>query len=776
MKTRNQVVASAKTKVAPETANDASNQSTRNEPSGSMPNQSPSTPRLRERKASSMEPKSQSGSAVVNNRVPSSTADAKRPLIVQNRLLRQRSSSKSTSLLAPDPQSKSSSSINGSGSTSNKSSELTGSKKDTQQCQQTAASLSDPMDNQSPEELNLANNKTANIEDYSRDVSSIKLKIAKQPTSANGSVNTGSKPVRISLPNNSGIKGIDSSVDPLYCTSSNAPNDKNKSMLDIDELEKTGTDDSKSDVSQTSTQEDSRLALNTKNDSLDSTYVNHSHPRSVFNVLIGVTGSVATIKLTQLILKLKSSFPRTYNKKSDGSPNEVSIAIKVIMTNSSKHFIPKDELIKTIDDESIDIHDDADEWGLWKKMGDPVLHIELRKWADICLIAPLDANTMAKLANGICDNLLTCVVRAWDVSKPLVYCPAMNVHMYTHPLTREHLSKLQSFGYLRVDCIEKRLACGDVGIGGMATVDTITTKVIECLIQPKPRALSRPLLDQQPTYPIISTSDEDQGSPNGKKLSSPVSAHQLLNRFRSNNQITIHAVAKNNEKFQSGSRLDEIAALALKRRKMMNSSSSSHSYSSLIADKNSNRHHNLQNNLGQSNSKQKMGGVTSVQNLRAMALNEALVDCAPDLGQAEQVDDEEEDFVNFLDPSRLLEQSMIIDDSLAFPKQPNVNNITSLSTERSFPSSQRNGESLLKVGGLTPLLNTSKFLTLCQNKERGCFTCAICKHDYKNRKSMARHLKEQHVQGSIFHCKPCGVSYKRREKLIKHNRERHGII
>ncbi len=53
-------------------------------------------------------------------------------------------------------------------------------------------------------------------------------------------------------------------------------------------------------------------------------------------------------------------------------------------------------------------------------MGDPVLHIELRRWADVLVLAPLSANTLAKVAHGLCDNLLTCVVRAWDFAKPLL--------------------------------------------------------------------------------------------------------------------------------------------------------------------------------------------------------------------------------------------------------------------------------------------------------------------------------------------------------------------
>lgn len=367
-----------------------------------------------------------------------------------------------------------------------------------------------------------------------------------------------------------------------------------------------------------------------------------------FNVLIGVTGSVATIKLEELTKKIKSMFPRPYTSKLERKTVDSTVAIRIVMTSNSKHFAPKEELIKSLNDPNIEIYDDEDEWSGWAKMGDPVLHIELRKWADLCLIAPLDANTMAKLACGLCDNLLTCLVRAWDISKPLVYCPAMNVNMYNHPMTKEHLCKLQSYGYLRIDCVEKRLACGDYGMGGMAPIESIADKVVDCLIQPITRKFSpaKPLLNQLPTYPILSTT-EDQGNQNRSTM--------------------------------------------------------------------------------------------------------------------------EDDLGLDFDPSKLLEQTMITDDTFTIE-----HDIRSASNFDHILSFGRN-ESLTKMDS-TPLFDTSKFLALCQNKERGCFTCAICKHDYKNRKSMARHLKEQHVQGNIFHCLPCGVSYKRREKLIKHNRERHPEI
>lgn len=67
-----------------------------------------------------------------------------------------------------------------------------------------------------------------------------------------------------------------------------------------------------------------------------------------------------------------------------------------------------------------DLPQDADEWRERWQPGAEVLHIELRRWADVLVIAPLSANTLAKAANGLCDNLLTCVVRAWDFSKPLL--------------------------------------------------------------------------------------------------------------------------------------------------------------------------------------------------------------------------------------------------------------------------------------------------------------------------------------------------------------------
>ncbi|XP_075821894.1 phosphopantothenoylcysteine decarboxylase isoform X4 [Microtus pennsylvanicus] len=148
-----------------------------------------------------------------------------------------------------------------------------------------------------------------------------------------------------------------------------------------------------------------------------------------FHVLVGVTGSVAALKLPLLVSKL------------------------------------------------LDIP------GMWKRRSDPVLHIDLRRWADLMLVAPLDANTLGKVASGICDNLLTCVIRAWDLTKPLLFCPAMNTAMWEHPLTAQQVGMLKAFGYVEIPCVSKKLVCGDQGLGAMAEVETIVGRVKEVLFQ-----------------------------------------------------------------------------------------------------------------------------------------------------------------------------------------------------------------------------------------------------------------------------------------------------
>ncbi|XP_066167235.1 phosphopantothenoylcysteine decarboxylase isoform X1 [Oryza sativa Japonica Group] len=143
------------------------------------------------------------------------------------------------------------------------------------------------------------------------------------------------------------------------------------------------------------------------------------HP-SKPRVLLAASGSVAAIKFESLC--------RSFSEWAE---------VRAVATKASLHFIDRTSLPS-----NIILYTDDDEWSTWKKIGDEVLHIELRKWADIMVIAPLSANTLAKIAGGLCDNLLTCIVRAWDYSKPLFVAPAMNTFMWNNPFTSRHLETI----------------------------------------------------------------------------------------------------------------------------------------------------------------------------------------------------------------------------------------------------------------------------------------------------------------------------------------------
>jgi len=190
-------------------------------------------------------------------------------------------------------------------------------------------------------------------------------------------------------------------------------------------------------------------------------------------VLLGVTGSVAACKTPELVQAL-------LNQRHE---------VRIVATEPALYFFDPEPFQGML-------LRDADEWpGVRYQRGDPVRHIELRDWADLFAIAPLDANTLAKLAVGLCDNALTCVARAWDVRKPMLLAPAMNTMMWEHPLTRRHLLAVaiewfglqlaaslpdalavvtaindQSARLAIAPPVCKLLACGDEGMGAMASV------------------------------------------------------------------------------------------------------------------------------------------------------------------------------------------------------------------------------------------------------------------------------------------------------------------
>lgn len=216
-------------------------------------------------------------------------------------------------------------------------------------------------------------------------------------------------------------------------------------------------------------------------------------------ILLGVTGSVAAVKGPELVLCMVRT---------------LGADVKVLMTKGGEHFWNKSkdynpsiwnefqiELKKSQSQinhntTTIQLHFATEEWSDWNKLGDSVLHIEIRDWADIAVLAPLSAHTLAKLATGLCDDTLSCCLRAWDFGhgsrpgKPILLAPAMNTAMYIHPLTQTHIQTIQSFwnnhnhhhhqqqNFIRViEPIKKELACGEIGSGALATIDSIINQI-----------------------------------------------------------------------------------------------------------------------------------------------------------------------------------------------------------------------------------------------------------------------------------------------------------
>lgn len=106
-----------------------------------------------------------------------------------------------------------------------------------------------------------------------------------------------------------------------------------------------------------------------------------------------------------------------------------------------------------------------------------VKHIDIAKQTDIFLVAPASANTLAKLAHGLADNMVTATALALAPDVPKLVAPAMNTKMYQNPLTQDNLDRLRRYGYEEIIPREALLACGDVGRGALAEVADIVAAI-----------------------------------------------------------------------------------------------------------------------------------------------------------------------------------------------------------------------------------------------------------------------------------------------------------
>lgn len=169
-------------------------------------------------------------------------------------------------------------------------------------------------------------------------------------------------------------------------------------------------------------------------------------------VVLGVTGCIAAYKACELA--------RTFMR--------AGCRVKVVMTEASTHFVGP-ATFRALTGEPVAV-------GLWDEADARVHHVALAEEADVFVIAPATANTIAKLAAGRADDLLS--TSALATQAPLVIAPAMNVHMWRAEPTREAVSTLRSRGALIVEPESGELACGDVGEGRLAHLDDIVEAVL----------------------------------------------------------------------------------------------------------------------------------------------------------------------------------------------------------------------------------------------------------------------------------------------------------
>jgi phosphopantothenoylcysteine decarboxylase/phosphopantothenate--cysteine ligase len=197
-------------------------------------------------------------------------------------------------------------------------------------------------------------------------------------------------------------------------------------------------------------------------------------------ILLGITAGIAAYKTASLV--------RLFIK--------LGAEVKVIMTPASKNFITPLTL-STLSKNPVHstFYSKEDENELWNN------HVDLGLWADYMLIAPATANTLSKMANGTCDNLL---LATYLSSKcPVYFAPAMDLDMYKHPSSIESLNKLQSFDNILIPATSGELASGLIGEGRMAEPEDIVSFIEKDISSKLPLKGKKVLVTAGPTYEAI---------------------------------------------------------------------------------------------------------------------------------------------------------------------------------------------------------------------------------------------------------------------------------
>ena len=174
------------------------------------------------------------------------------------------------------------------------------------------------------------------------------------------------------------------------------------------------------------------------------------------NIVLGVTGSIAAYKAAELTSQLTKQ----------------GCAVRVVMTADALRFITP-LAFKTLSRNPVvtDLYDEEEGW--------KPTHIKLADEADLLLIAPATANVLARLANGLADDALTCIALALNPKARLLIAPAMNGKMWLHPATQQNAAVLKSRGAEFIGPEEGLLSCGYEGLGRLWPVDAVAKRAVE---------------------------------------------------------------------------------------------------------------------------------------------------------------------------------------------------------------------------------------------------------------------------------------------------------
>ena len=173
------------------------------------------------------------------------------------------------------------------------------------------------------------------------------------------------------------------------------------------------------------------------------------------HLILGISGGIAAYKTPELVRRLKAH----------------GYQVKIVMTSGAQAFVTPLTL-QAVSGERV--HTELLDHDAESGMG----HIELAKWADILLVAPASANTIAKFAQGLADDLLSTLYLATPAQTILV--PAMNQKMWSHPATQSNVATLVSRDVKCWGPADGEQACGDVGVGRMLEPEEIAAKILSC--------------------------------------------------------------------------------------------------------------------------------------------------------------------------------------------------------------------------------------------------------------------------------------------------------